>query len=405
MVISKQRLSTFLGVAWLWLGALSASAQTGTTDKREVRPELTYRMATLAVDSKSAYHNSTHRDFLDQLYLTLKYIRTYDYQHRMVIEPVLRTKRENPDKIDTENVIDQAYIESELGAGFGFTAGKKVEYHGSGFFVNPSDLLNEDKDLYDSLYQRTGKVFTRLNWGMDGFNVGVGFVPSRAQDANRGKAWLLMTGNVWNTDLVLQQTHSKADKATTGFSAARFFGDHLGLHVDARHQMNQRAHTEFAERQYAVSYGANPDDPTLSDNTFDSVYYLVGTRLVLTPRRTFIAEYFTNQSGLLPDELKLYLDFIRTSPADELPPIRPLMRHYAFASYQDEDTLKNFQLGLSFLANLDDDSQFISAHARYIISPVTSLEIAPMAFVGEPNSEYGEMPFRVVNYITIRGRF
>lgn len=374
-------------------------------ESTKIEPYLTYRTGSLKPVEESVYHKKEHGDFADQIYLTLRFARTYDYVHEVVIEPSLRTIRNNPGSWD-DPVVEQAYIESQAVSHVSLTAGKKAEFEGSGFIVNPSDLLNEKKDVFDPLYQKEGVVFTRVRYRADDWGVGVGFIPKRGQAAKEGKAWLTASADVLETDLRLQATANAAEKTTVGLSAARFFGGSFELHADGRHQTRQFDPDEFDELKYSAYTGENLE--TRSDDS-PSGNYLGGTRFIFTPRRTFVAEYITNQSGLLPEDFERRFAELREDKEkfDKVkePPTRLLGRHYAFASYQDDDTLPATHLALSWLMNTDDKSVFATASVRYALSPITSVELAPTLFRGGTDTEFGEMPFAQATYLVFRGRF
>lgn len=374
------------------------------TETTLIEPSLIYRAGKLAPRAGSVYHRKDHGDFFDQTYFTLLFKRTYDYTHTVVIEPGFRTMRENPQKWDTTHFMEQAYVESSLTQKLSFTAGKRTEYEGSGFIVNPSDLINEDKDILDQVYQKEGVVFTRLRYRLPAeLSLGLGFIPRAGSPTTAGRGLLQLSGEVKQVEIRLNMTAHETDKTTTGFSVQRFFGEHFELHVDGRYQARQRAtdgqNGYLAYSQYKGKDGRK-DDP--------SGFYLAGARYILTPRRTLVFEAIQQQSGLLPAEFEqLYAaqraSNERTEPPN--PPTKLLGRHYVFSSYQDDQTLSATHLSANALVNTDDKSQFIILSARYAISPITSLEFSPTYFRGVPNTEFGEEPFAQAYYMIFRGRF
>lgn len=364
----------------------------------DIKPDFTYRFAGLKRNTQSAYHKEEHKDFVDQIYLTLKMTKTLDYDHKVVLEPTIRSKRNNPDALDLDDLhmIDQAYLESAISSHFTITAGKKTEYRGSGLFMNPSDLLNEDKDLYDPLYQREGKFMTRLSLDFASWNLGLGFLPRRAGLLSQGRPWLYLQGNVFDFDVVLQQTFHYRDKSTTGYSLARFFGEHIELHVDGRFQSRQRSETDLPER-------AGSDQLSYKKNDASS-QIVSGSRFVFTPKRSLTVEYIWNQSGLLNHEYTdIYLPTVRVGDQVADPLSHPVKRRYAFASFFDEETVSSLRLGVSSLYGLGDSSCFVSPNLKYTISSMTSIEYAPMFFFGDSLTEFGQMPFGEVHYVTFRG--
>lgn len=378
------------------------------TEATVIEPNVLYRLGKLLPRNHSAYHRPEHSDYFDQLYLTLKFQKTYDYVHQVVIEPSIRTQRENPD--DLEYFIEQAYVESAAGKRFSFTAGKKTEFEGAGFIVNPSDLLNEDKDILDQVYQKEGVVFTRARVRVADFNLGLGIIPISALPTTAGRAWLTVNGEIKEVELRLQVTHNETEKTATGLSIARFIGEHFELHFDGNYRSRQRSQRSRKELSYLTysSYTIKNEDNQVIDSE-GSGYYLAGSRIILTPRRTIVIEAITQQSGLLPDQFKLYFDYYRNERDNGrfgmTPPTRLIGRHYAFFSLQDDDSLPSTHLSANFLMNTDDQSKFIVFSARNALSEVTSVELSPTFFLGEVDSEYGEMPFQQAVYLIFRGRF
>jgi hypothetical protein len=374
-------------------------------EQKIFEPSLIYRISSLKPRLGSVYHKKDHVDQADQLYLTFKFIRNYDYRHEIVLEPSLRTYRNNPANWEAP-IIEQAYIESALSKNLSFTVGKKLEYDGSGFMVNPSDLLNENKDVFDSLYQREGVVFSRLRYQNSFGSFSLGYIPKRSQPSTKGKGWLAASTEIAEIDLKSQITVQESDKTTVGISAARFFGDHFELHSDSRYQRRQRSVAELDWMEFSPYIGSNIKD---QKDDSPSLFYLVGSRYVIPPRRTLIFEYITNESGLLPPDFKKRNTVLRQETLESErvrePPTRLLGRHYIFFSYQDDDTLGKTHLALTTLYNLDDKSTYGTLSAKYTLSPITSVEFAPNFFPGLKDSEFGEMPFVHAYYLIFRGRF
>lgn len=364
-----------------------------------ILPQVVYRMSSLQKNEKSVYFKDEFKNTADQLYATIRFERSYDYKHNVVLEPTFRTVRENPGKMDAI-VLEQAFLDSNLTKGLYLTAGKKTEYEGSGFMVNPSDLLNEDKDLFDPLYQKEGKVFTRLRYVFEHATIGLGFVPKRGQEAKKGRGWLQTSATVKEAEIRLQAMHHETEKTTTGFSISRHFGDIFEMHYDGRQQSRQRDPTDVGQR-YLTYSSYKQEDP--------SGYHLVGSRLVVSGRRTIVVEGIQQQSGLLPDEFKAYHAELQAEAQElnkfEAIPVQLHGRRYAFVSYQDDDTIKSVHIGLSYLSNLNDNSTFGNVNFLYHLSPITSIELSTLFFQGKDDTEFGEMPFPRATNLVLRGKF
>jgi len=388
-------------IFWGIFGASQSNAEEDppkAAESTKIEPELTYRSAFMARRYRSAFFD-TKKDtnYVDQLYLSFLFARQYDYRHEVVLEPSIRTQRNRP-KSPLETVIEQGYVRLQVAKDTQIVTGKKTEYEGSGFMVSPSDLLNEKKDIFDAQYQREGKFFTKILRRFGSHSLGVGYIPSRGQENSYGRAWLLASSDIGETDLRLQFTNQRRELNTYGLSVARFMGDMFEFHFDGRYQQRQR----HLEDDVPVD---SPEAHSSYKFKDASGYYLGGSRIVLTPRRSVILEGIQNQSGLLPDDFKAYYAEIRKKDDPGDPESRLIGRRYAFFSYQDDDSVAGLHIGLSHLTNINDLSTFFSGQLRFYLSPITSVEISQTTFTGGVDTEFGEMPFGSTSYLVFRGRF
>lgn len=376
-------------------------------ESTKIEPYILYRIGGLKPIKESVYHKDDHGDLADQIYLTLKYSKVYNYVHRVHLEPSFRTLRNNPATWE-DFVVEQAFVETEIFPLLLVTAGKKTEYEGSGFIVNPSDLLNENKDIFDPIYQNEGVVFTRFKLRTDAFTLGLGIIPRRGQPSNEAKFWGQLSTDLVGVDLRAQVTGHQSDKTTSGLSAQRFFGGSFELHVDGRYQARQRSPESEGNAYVSYSSYSGAEKKDQGDDA-GSGYYLGGSRFIFSSRRTLVLEYISNQSGLLPEEFKNFFGDLRKNKEEngkvKDPQTKLLGRHYGFVSYQDDDSLNRTHLALNVLVNTDDQSSFVSAAVRHYISAITSIELAPTIFKGKADTEFGEMPFAHAVYLVLRGKF
>lgn len=390
--------------------APSAFAEEGPeVETTRYEPNLIYRtVSILAQNKNSVFHTgSTAHDYLDQLYARVKMEKSFNFNHEVIIEPTIRTSRDEPNKM--EFLFEQAYVYTELVPNLFLTGGKNTEYDGSGFFVNPSDLLNEDKDLFDVQYQYEGKVFSRFTYQKNGRSLAVGYIPQRGREASRGQIWTKATAEVGEVDLRFQHTYNKVALNTFGLSLSRFFGERMELHWDGRYQ--QRQHEDIVvgcgTRACSTSYGAKDA----------SGYYLAGTRYVVASRRTLILEGIQNQSGLdnqemggepIDAETPTYYSYNKqrqASRSTQSPRATVIGRRYVFAGIKDEGTFETVRLGLYALVNVNDASTYGQASVLYNISPLTSIELQPIWFAGRPRTEFGERATTRIVAINLRGKF
>ena len=392
-----RRGKSVLLIAMVILCSFAQSSLSFGKDDATVSANLAYRLAALKPDRQSPYDKESHQDFADQLYAIVKFSKTYKYIHHLVVEPAFRTIRNKPTRWDKDHLIEQAYLTSALSPHWQITAGKKTEYSGSGFTVNPSDLLHEAKDIFDPLNQREGERLVRLRYQSVHGSIGLGFLPNPGASAAEGRVWLQASGEPYSIDARLQITFQEADKFSVGLSAAKIVSQYVELHWDGRWQSRQRD-PNTAQRDY-LNYSSYRQ-------TTASGYYLVGSRLIFTPRRSLIIEGIQQQNGLLPVEMEAFLGDLndRKLAGQNVgdPPGRLIGRHYGFVRFQDDESWDSSQLGISWLRNFRDHSSFLSLSARYYISPLTSVELAPTVFIGGPRSEFGSQPFDHGSYLIFR---
>jgi hypothetical protein len=418
----RQIVSTIIFAVSFGPPVLGASKKKRT----QVVPEITYRQAYIEERPESSLRRTTQKNYVDQLYLSLKLVKTFDYVNEVVLEPAVRSPRTDPGA-PAEVVVDQGYVSAQV-AKFDFTAGRKAEYEGTGYFVNPSDLLNEDKDLFDPLYQRRGQFFTRARWNFhESWNASLGIIPQTRQAARYAKAWFQTGGEIAETDIRMQYTYNFRELSTFGLSASRFFGDWFELHLDSRYQQRQRGSAQEPERIVfdcesveatrrinSAIIDSKPDyeleclEPTTGVND-GSFYTVLGSRFVLSPKRTIIAEAIQNQGGVTADESEMYYKYVQTerdgSSIEPLPQTRIIGRQYWFAAYQDEETLPRTLFNLAYLYRQDDQSSFLNTELRYTFNPIANVSIVNSQFLGSRYSEFGEAPAEQVTYLIVRGRF
>lgn len=364
------------------------------TEETLIQPEVVYRTAGITLRKNSVYYKASESDnFADQVYVALNFSKTFDYRDQVVIVPAMRTKLKAK---ETEPFIEQGYIRSELNSYFELLAGKKNEVSGSGFLINPSDLLNEGRDFFDPLLQREGQIFTRITLRLGGSSLGLGFIPKARSSVEKGRAWLVAHSDVADFDINLQVTGSERDKFTLGLSVARFFGEHFELHFDGRHQNRQRSEEDYPERSFSAYKYEDVSN-----------FFVAGSRVVITGKRSIVGEYVYQQSGLLPLELEtLYEAEAEKDEEQRGEQIKRLLgRRFAFLAFIDEDSFKSTSITLSGTMNTDDGSAFGSLLLKYKLSPLSSLEFQPTFFSGKGRSEFGEGAYKYIYYGTFRGKF
>lgn len=372
-----------------------------TPEKTEIKAEVIYRQVSVGHRRQSVYYEDNRSsDFVDQLYLTTRLDRSYDYRYQLVVEPAFYTVR---DDATTDSFrIEQAYGVGQLTDSFQITAGRKVEFSGTGYFFNPSDLLFEDKNLLDPLEQRTGKNFTKFTFAGEESSFSIGYIREANNSFREGAGWLQFETFIGDADLLFQQTYSKDYKVTTGLSYAQFFTDSFELHFDGRYESIQRR-----EKEYQLFSGLEEEE--------DSVYYVLGSRYVFSAKRTMILEWMQNTGGLAKEEIETYhlvlqqrvLDIAENKTNEKIPDpyTQTIGRRYVFTGYVDEETVKNWSFTGTYLRSLTDGSEFITVETKYNPSPIFSIGYAPTFFVGDLTTEFGQQPAHTAHYFVMKGTF
>jgi hypothetical protein len=372
------------------------------------KPELTYRAVAFGQRFESVYHNDEeHRDWADQIYLTLFAERQAGYANKIVVEPAIRTIRNRPKDIET--VIDQAYLIMAFGKNLDLTAGKKTELEGSGFLVNPSDLINGNRDLFDPLYQKEGRVFTRLGvrFGEDSY-VGFGILPQRARNFEESRFFAVLASELLGVDARFNYLTHQTEKSSFGLSLSRFFYETVELHFDGRYDSRKPSETDINK---------NLREQPFVDREFDegALYAAVGTRIAVTARRSLIGEYIVNQGGLDKNEMPSFLQSEGFSDAEQTiarkgdsvldPDARLKGKQYAFVAVKDEESIDKTEMAASIVTNLLDNSSFVALHMRHQVSEIAAIELTPTFFPGAKFTEFGETPFHRTTYLSLKGRF
>jgi len=402
----------------LFLQNIAEAETSSSEDSSEIKPYLTYRYTVLQPREESVYKKKLHKDNVDQVYATFRFDRQVNYVNQVVLEPTMRTIRDNPRQYQW--LFEQAFIDTKISKKLFVTGGKKSEFSGSGFFAQPSNLYQEFKDMFDPLYQNEGIVFSRLQFRGENTSFGIGLLPETGKDRKNGNAMAGITTELLQAEVDLQFKYNfERERSVTGLSVARFFGEIVEIHFDGSYRNFQKNSNAFIPVTDFDLDGADYSgghylwrDYSAVEEMDASGFYLMGTRLVLSPRRTLLAEYITQQNGLLPEEferlfgdLKAEQEKSDTNEAVAKIPRNLRGRHYAALSFQDDDTFDGVHVGVSYVSNLDDKSGYGGMSVKKFFSKATSFEFSPTIFVGKSFTEFGEMPFAVGYNLLLRGRF
>jgi hypothetical protein len=360
----------------------------------QVNPELIYRFGALSIrEESSLYDEGRDRDVVDQFYGSLTFRKDLDYTDTVFLQPAIYTLRENPSQIRTR--FDQAYVQVALGEMLSLTAGKKLEIRGAAFMTNPSDLLNEDRDILDPLNQREGKGMVRMTWSGSGRSLGLGFLPKPGGSKDEGRVWMIGQARLGNFDSGFQLINNRGQKSTVGLTGSWFWGEKSLFYGEYRYQSKRRPAADQPEQEFIAEQSKSIQQASL------------GLRQIMSDRNSVSIEYYMNNGGASTTELLDYFKSQEALRAEEKTPNDPFARlvgrDYAGISYHGDKLPYNLSLTTTYIANIHDKSSFISANFKYHRSELFSLAYSPVWFTGSRFTEFGENPVAQVHYLVVNG--
>ncbi len=386
---SKWLRPCFIFVSIILFGNDPAWAEKAPKQRVKLKPELIYRNAQIEHRSSSAFYREEEDvNFIDQFFLGINMDLGQKLSEQIILYPAFRNRTKAPNSLDI--FIAEAYFRKSVANSVQFIAGRKVEFSGVSYLFRPSDLLNEDINIFDPLTQKEGKVFTRVSWLPGDFHLDLGFIPNRANDAEEGLLWL-QSGLVWgDSEFEVQATYNKLQRTSLGMSALYFWNEHFEVHWDARMQTKQRSTSQEATRPFS---GLEAEE--------SSFFHVLGTRLILTAKRSFIFEAVQNTAGLLPDEMKKYHEDVKAQPISPEWQQRLQGRKYAFLAYRDDSFSRKLNVSLHGAVNIDDSSLFGAFFLSYQWSSLIKVELSPTFFTGSKDSEFGQVPYKSILYASL----
>jgi len=360
----------------------------------QVNPELIYRFGALSIrDQSSLYDEGRDRDIADQFYGSLTFRKDLDYTDTVFLQPAIYTLRENPSQIRTR--FDQVYVQVAMGDVLSLTAGKKLEVRGAAFINNPSDLLNEDRDILDPLNQREGKGMLRMTWSGSGRSLGLGFLPKPGGAKDEGRLWMIGQARIGNIDGGFQIINNRAQKTTLGVTGSWFWGEKSLFYSEYRFQAKRRSAVEQPEQEFIVEQAKSIQQASL------------GLRQIINERNSLSVEYFMNNGGASTAELLAYFKSQEALREQEKTPNDPFARlvgrDYVGLSFHGDKLPSDLSLTTTYITNVHDKSSFISTNLKYHRNELFSLAYSPVWFTGKRFTEFGENPVAHVHYLVVNG--
>ncbi len=306
--------------------------------------------------------------------------------------------------------------------------GRRRVIWGSGIAVNPTDLLNPMKDPLDPNLQRTGALMLP----MIDVTVGPFIFSALASPRLKVNDWALPTevqfektviaarmyALVVETDVNLMYFRDQETKKHHGgFSASRFFGDHLELHA------------ELMLREGGPNFEPPPSVPMCGEaivvpKRAMTVTALGGARVHFDDEGLLLLEYFYNGNGFdaakynqLKDQFGCLAEVFRAAsvapisfaPQTQAMPIEPtffVRQHHVFLNYQrprlTRDVFEDVGVAVGALVSPVDWSAILHAELSYNFKGQSSLSVKGMYWAGEKTSEFGAWPGRFLGVVTLR---
>lgn len=324
-------------------------------------------------------------------------------------------------------------------------AGKKRIVWGSGFVLNPTNLLSPPKDPTDPNYQRAGNWLARVEMPFERVTVTGVFAPEAlysssgipyamlyypayrpegyAQVQSSGAHYLAMArayALVADADINLMYFHSNhysdafRNKSRWGMSVSRYFFTDYELHVEA-----------LLARGSARSYACTPSAEGCSEDTFFATTKLesrhffprivVGTRRQFADESLVSLEYYYQGDGYTRAEFgravrgmqQARLESTEGDGSQALPDrfrFDALRRHYLFVSYSKPHIADDWTVGAVLIAGLADLSGLVSPSVAFsaeewlLLSlygyvPIHGLRVGEVEANGRRVSEYSLVPY------------
>jgi len=341
--------------------------------------------------------------------------------------------------------LNELYISHEVVPQLHLLAGKKRVIWGSGMAFNPTDLLNPPKDPTDPSWQRAGAYMVRVEVPLERYTFTLLASPAvleqqsglpRAMlaypewDARDDKLHYLVALRAYalvadaDINLMLFQSNLYGDafenKTRLGFSFSRYFFTDYELHVEGLvGQGSARRYpvAECLEDRLAALGCALRNDPFLSTKRLEEKtlrpQVLVGTRYMFPDESLLSVEYLFQADGLQRDEFQYYVNgaaLLRRAREFGVDPSRldvfgrgdasvaqrfrfdPLVKHYAFLSYQKPKIADDFTFTAVAIANLQDLSGLLVPSLSWATTEWMTLTLSAFVPWGGPPSLAATVP-------------
>jgi hypothetical protein len=322
----------------------------------------------------------------------------------------------------TQMIVEEGYLFLKPSSYLQIDAGKKTLGWGKGYAWNPVAFLDRQKDPNDPELSREGYImlsadFTKSFGGpLKTFSFTPVLLPAYGDVNNKfgtsdhtniaGKFYFLL----YDTDIDLIYLLGGSKTARYGFDFSRNITTNLEVH-------GEFAWINNYTRQYIDSSG------NMHQSTYGAKNFLIGMRYLTEKDTTYVLEYYHNESGFTPHEMRDYFSFIdtgyntfltsgNTAPLSRAAALatgnygkmNPMQDYLYFRISQKEPfDILYFTPAITLIGNLNDGSYTITPELLYTRYTNFEFRLRGAYIAGARNTEFGEKQndYRV----ELRGRY
>jgi hypothetical protein len=309
----------------------------------------------------------------------------------------------------TQTIVQEGYLSLKPSSSLQMYAGKKTMNWGKGYAWNPAAFLDRPKDPNDPELSREGYIVLSADYiksyggPLKTFSFTPVLLPVYGEMNSdfmttdhlniAGKLYFLLYDT--DIDLIYLLGGSKTDRY--GFDFSRNITTNLELHGEFAWINNNT-------RQFVDSSG------NMLQTTSGAKNFLLGLRYLTEKDTTYIFEYYHNDSGFTPHEMRDYFSFIDTgyntflasgntallNKASTLTTgnygkMSPMQDYLYFRISQKEPfDILYFTPAITLLANMNDDSFNITPELLYTRYTNFEFRLRGGYITGARNTEFGE---------------
>jgi len=306
--------------------------------------------------------------------------------------------------------IKQLYCQWAPGDHWDVTAGRVILRWGTGFAINPTDVVAPAKDLSDPENEErkiAGNEMAKLEYFGDGCSFALCYVTSLDEIAEPRKSRLVcrLYKSIRSTDLSLVSLHEAEKTPLWGFSLSTVVGSRVEGHAEASFQRGSYSYYHAAaDNGNGLSAGPLFTDSRRSGGVYWR--YLIGIRWTMPWNIEWIIEYYHQDHGYSESEWKRIMDYARLAAsrlktAEGLLAGRNLlqtlgvfsprgaMRDYIM-NYLDAPIGKGISMRSISLLNVGDASFVVIPEIRVSSGNHLTFYVRDTIFVGGEGTEFGE---------------